>query len=99
MAERIIHDTETTMEEFKDQLPAEEVSYQKQSKRIFADSLKVIFIWVFENMNKGQRWEGKNENLNSALHVMRQKILENFLLSFTVQQAKGRDFQNERTAC
>jgi molecular chaperone DnaK len=27
MAEGIIHDTETKMEEFKDQLPADEVSY------------------------------------------------------------------------
>lgn len=40
MAEGIIHDTESKMEEFKDQLPADEVS------------VKLFFSHLFSNMNQ-----------------------------------------------
>lgn len=44
MAEGIIHDTESKMEEFKDQLPADEVGDTPQSVRFFAVSLLKLLL-------------------------------------------------------
>lgn len=49
MAEGIIHDTESKMEEFKDQLPADEVKLKDNEVNLLVGTTKCRFNWRFQS--------------------------------------------------